>query len=364
MRSLLWVSWVWCIAAAACTHAAPVKCPEPVQPVAAVPGSGEPQPPPPRAPDLDDPGVISQSQAFLAAFDKADIATVRSMLGASFVNFQRARFYDGAYVGKALQGRIDRKLPVRSRTCKDERVFRGPGVAIYVGSCSEQIPANADMPATSYEGWETIAWVPEGGAWKVAHWQGQKGGIEAEREDWNEAFRKSTSFKTTANQHLIDSVRGRKPGLALDVAMGQGRNALYLAAQKWRVTGVDISDEGIRMAKEAAAKDRLKLVTVQADITKYDFGTARWDLVTLIYAGDDPKLIERIKPSIRKGGLFVVEYFHEDATQGTGIGGFATGELAALFADGWKILKDQVVEDIADWSLRKTKLVRFVAEKK
>ncbi|MBA3393967.1 MAG: class I SAM-dependent methyltransferase [Deltaproteobacteria bacterium] len=359
MRSLLWVSWI--AAAAACTHAAPVKCPEST--AAAVVPSDSPPAPPPRAPELDDHGVISQSQAFLAAIDKADVATFQSMLGVSFVNFQRARFYDAAYFSKALKGRIDRKLPPRSRTCKDERVFRGPNVAIYVGACVEQIPAHADSPSTIYEGWETIAWVPEGGVWKVAHWQGQKGGIEAEREDWNEAYRKSTSFKTTANQHLIDSVRGRKPGLALDVAMGQGRNALYLASQKWRVTGVDISDEGIRMAKEAAAKAKLKLQTVQADNNKYDFGTARWDLVTLIYAGDDPKLVERIKPSIRKGGLFVVEYFHEDATQGTGIGGFATGELAALFADGWKIVKDEVVEDVADWTLRKTKLVRFLAEK-
>lgn len=360
MRSLLWVSWV--VASAACTHAAPVKCPEPVQ---AAPGSGESQPePPPRAPELDDPGVISQSQAFLAAVDKADLATFRSMLGASFVNFQRARFYDGPYFGNILQSRIDRKLPTRSRTCKDERVFRGPGVAIYVGLCTEQIPAHADTPTTSSEGWDTIVWVPDGSTWKVAHWHWQKGGIEAEQDDWNETYRKATHFKTTANQHLIDSVRGRKPGLALDVAMGQGRNALYLAAQKWRVTGVDISDEGIRMAKEAAAKDKLKLQAVQADIDKYDFGTARWDLVTLIYAGDDPKLIARIKPSIRKGGLFVVEFFHENATQGTGIGGFATGELAALFADGWKIVKDEVAEDVADWSLRKTKLVRFTAEKK
>jgi 2-polyprenyl-3-methyl-5-hydroxy-6-metoxy-1,4-benzoquinol methylase len=35
--------------------------------------------------------------------------------------------------------------------------------------------------------------------------------------------------------------------------MGQGRNALYLASLGWRVTGIDISDEGIRQAREAAA---------------------------------------------------------------------------------------------------------------
>jgi len=118
----------------------------------------------------------------------------------------------------------------------------------------------------------------------------------------------------------------------------------------------------VRIAKETAAAQKLKLDTVLVDIDKYEFGTSRWDLVTLIYAGDDAKTIERIKPSIRKGGLFVVEFFHSEATQGTGIGGFEKGELAKQFA-GWKIIKDEVVDDIADWGLRKTKLVRFAAEK-
>jgi 2-polyprenyl-3-methyl-5-hydroxy-6-metoxy-1,4-benzoquinol methylase len=32
--------------------------------------------------------------------------------------------------------------------------------------------------------------------------------------------------------------------------MGQGRNAIYLAPQGWKVTGIDISDEGIRITKQ------------------------------------------------------------------------------------------------------------------
>ena len=117
------------------------------------------------------------------------------------------------------------------------------------------------------------------------------------------------------------------------------------------------------MLAPAATAQKLKLDTVLMDIAKYDFGTSRWDLVTLIYAGSDPKLVDRIKPSIRKGGLFVVEFFHTEATQGTGIGGFETDELSKKFATGWKIVKNEVVDDIADWGLRRTKLVRFAAEK-
>jgi len=342
----------------ACPKAPEPKCPEqPAAPVtAAVP------PPAPKAPELDDQAVISQSHAFLDAFDKADSAAFKALIGPTFVRFARSRFYDAAYFVKSMDAARERKVPASTRVCKDERVSRSAGVAIYFGSCVVSTPAFGEMPATSLEGWEALFWVPDGETWRVANWEWARGGIDAEREDWNDKFRTAIDFKTTANQFLMEVVKGRRVGAALDIATGQGRNALYLAGQRWRVTGVDISDEGLRLAKEAAAAQKLKLDLVQQDIDKYDFGTSKWDLVTMIYAPSDPKLIARIKPSIRKGGVFVLEFFHKEATQGTGIGGFETGELAKHFA-GWKILKDQVVEDIADWGLRKTKLVRFAAEK-
>ena len=83
----------------------------------------------------------------------------------------------------------------------------------------------------------------------------------------------------------------------------------------------------------------------------------------MIYAGVDPALVERMKPSLKKGGLFVLEGFHADSAMAKIGGGWKDGQLAALFKDGYKILRDDVVEDIADWSLTKQKLVRFVAEK-
>jgi SAM-dependent methyltransferase len=318
--------------------------------------------PAPKLPELDDQAVISQSRAFLFAHDSADVTAFRALAAKAFVRFGRSRFYDLAFFAQDLAQRHERKMPAASRECTSEKVFRTPVSAIYVGSCVVRISAYGENPASTGESWETLVWAPEGDTWKVLHWQRQRSGVDADREDWNDVFRTGTAFKTTANQFLIDVTRGRRVGAALDIAMGQGRNAIYLASQKWRVTGIDISDEGIRIAKETAATQKLKLDTVRMDIAKYDFGTARWDLVTLIYAGDETKLIDRIKPSIRRGGLFVVEFFHTESTQGTGIGGFETGELAKQFA-GWKIVKDEVVEDIADWGLRKTKLVRFAAEK-
>jgi 2-polyprenyl-3-methyl-5-hydroxy-6-metoxy-1,4-benzoquinol methylase len=61
-------------------------------------------------------------------------------------------------------------------------------------------------------------------------------------------------FKAAASQFLVRMVEGRKPGKALDVAMGQGRNSHYLAAQGWDVTGYDISEAGMAQARRLAER--------------------------------------------------------------------------------------------------------------
>jgi hypothetical protein len=103
---------------------------------------------------------------------------------------------------------------------------------------------------------------------------------------------------------------------------------------------------------------------VEADLATWDLGREKWDLVVFVYAGADPKDVERIKTSLRPGGLVVVEVFHADGTGGTRSGGFATGQLARLFGDTFTIVRDETVDDVADWGgPSKTKLVRFVATK-
>jgi hypothetical protein len=66
---------------------------------------------------------------------------------------------------------------------------------------------------------------------------------------------------------------------------------------------------------------------------------------------------------LKKGGLFIVEYYHQDGDNSP-MKGFTTGQLAALFADGFDILRDDVVEDAPDWALDRTTLVRFFARKR
>jgi len=333
-------------------------------PIAATPCPATVAPPPATAPALDEAAVKQMSHAVLDAWDRAAGDELEDVLGPSFVQYEEQRFLPREAFFKGIKTRADRHAPVHSRTWGDERVFASGTAVVYVGDAVEHVPADGDVAAYDEEGSNTLVWTRDGGRWVAVLWQWDPAGLEAERARWDRWLQHG-HFNHAPNQTLVAAVKGRKPGTALDLATGQGRNAVFLATQGWKVTGVDISDEGLRLAREHAAHERVKLDTVQADLDTYDLGKDKWDLVTMIYAGNDTKLVERIKPAVRKGGLFVTEYFAFDSElAGGGAGGWNPKDLEAAFEDGWTILRDDHVEDSADWAgQRKTKLVRFVAQK-
>jgi SAM-dependent methyltransferase len=114
----------------------------------------------------------------------------------------------------------------------------------------------------------------------------------------------------TPNAFLVDTIKGQRPGKALDIGMGEGRNAIYLAQQGWQVTGLDLSEVGVRMAN---ARARELSVTIDAriqDIDKFEMGTAQWDLVCLLYFPIPESLRhlhDRIAKALKPGGNVIIE---------------------------------------------------------
>lgn len=309
-------------------------------------------------PALDEATVKAKSREFLAAVDNQDARTFADTVSSTFSLFYQQRLFDGPRFAEMIAGQRERHVPVHSRVYAEEKVFLAGASAIYLGHDTEHVPSDGEHPAVDRDGWDTLVWTRDADRWRLAHWGWQAGGLDAERSMWDQTYREGVGFNQKPNQLLVDTVKGVKPGTALDLAMGQGRNAVFLANAGWKVTGVDISEEGMRIAREKAPK----LVTINATIEAYDPGVEKFDLVTLIYAGDDHAVIAKAQKALRHKGLFVAEFFAKSA--GTNIGGFAPGELAALFKDGWKILVDAQVEDTADWaSQRKLSLARFVAQR-
>lgn len=173
-------------------------------------------------------------------------------------------------------------------------------------------------------------------------------------------------FNTEPNTLLVEAVRNVKPGRALDIHMGQGRNALFLASRGWAVTGFDYSAEGVRVARAAAAKAGVKLAAVVARHEDFDFGRERWDLVVMSYTWVPLRggpHIDRIVASLAPGGLLVFEHLMDESGSERAAAWLPRpNELPQLFGC-LRILCYEDVRARADWSWRPERIARLVAGK-
>ena len=72
---------------------------------------------------------------------------------------------------------------------------------------------------------------------------------------WNAKYSTDEFIYTkTANRFVIELCKGLTPGLAIDLAGGEGRNTVWLAEQRWRVENVDISEVGLAKCEAFAAE--------------------------------------------------------------------------------------------------------------
>lgn len=180
-----------------------------------------------------------------------------------------------------------------------------------------------------------------------------------EGEFYDKIYAEGPRFNPEPNRLLTEAARLRPPGQALDVGMGQGRNAIFLAKKGWQVTGFDISKVGLQQARASALKLKLPLEAVFSGDEQFDFGREQWDLIAIIYALEK-RSVRRAREALKQGGLLVVE-----SGRKTGKGlpfEYAPGELAKMLK-GFRLLKYEEVEDVADWDLKRVPLVRVIAER-
>lgn len=190
--------------------------------------------------------------------------------------------------------------------------------------------------------------------------------IRAKREDleielWNQILTSdSPRLNREPNAFLVEMAKGRKPGKALDVGMGQGRNAIWLAQQGWETTGFDPAARAVEVARRNAEKLGLNLKVATTKDSEFDFGEAKWDLILLSYV-DMRHLAARVVKGLAPGGIVIAEYFHQDS-QGVA-GGFGDNELMMLF-QGLRVARYEDAEGIADFGKTRDRLVRLAAEKR
>ena len=191
-----------------------------------------------------------------------------------------------------------------------------------------------------------------------------------DRAVWDRVYTDEiSSIATYPNRFLAEVVQGRKPGRALDLGMGQGRNSLFLARLGWDVTGIDISGKGIDLALKEAARLGLKIKCVVSNISAFDVGRDRWDLIVGTYMG---RLILFAAPQLTKGlgpeGLLVIEHYRRDVNRVSLSGGslgYPVNALLETFVPALRIVRYEEVLDFPDWGDQgeRAPLVRMLARK-
>jgi tellurite methyltransferase len=100
-------------------------------------------------------------------------------------------------------------------------------------------------------------------------------------------------------------------GKALVLAMGEGRNAVFLAGNGFDVDGCDISEKAVEKARRFSQESDVTLNAFVADLEEYKIPADKYDLITCFYY-THRDLIPQIKEGLRKGGMVMLETYSID----------------------------------------------------
>jgi tellurite methyltransferase len=148
--------------------------------------------------------------------------------------------------------------------------------------------------------------------------EGQEEEMEPDQKRWDKRFReKEFALGKEANAFLRRHIGLLPRGRALDIAAGEGRNAVFLAQHGFNVDAVDISRIGLRKAQKLAKETGVKIGTLCADLVTYQIEQDQYDLIANFYFLKR-RLIPKIKKGLKKGGMVIFEtYILEQRMLGT-----------------------------------------------
>jgi len=151
------------------------------------------------------------------------------------------------------------------------------------------------------------------------------------REDWDKRYAAVENlWATRPNRFLVAEVAELPPGRALDLACGEGQNAIWLASLGWEVTGVDYSKVAIAKANARAERDGVTVEFAPADLVEYEPEHAAYDLVLVLYlhipSAQRGAVHAKASAALAPGGTFLL-LGHDRANLTDGVGGPSDPDL-------------------------------------
>ncbi|MHB1504778.1 MAG: class I SAM-dependent methyltransferase [Acidimicrobiales bacterium] len=141
---------------------------------------------------------------------------------------------------------------------------------------------------------------------------------------WDDRYRSTDLlWGSGPNVWLAAEAEGLPPGRAMDLACGEGRNAIWLAEQGWRSTGVDFSAVALDKGRAMAAERGVSVEWIRADLATYEPPESAFDLVVLAYLHLPREVLAsvlgRAITALAPGGsLLVIGHDLANLTEGVG----------------------------------------------
>jgi tellurite methyltransferase len=145
------------------------------------------------------------------------------------------------------------------------------------------------------------------------------GVLKTDQKKWNKRFGKKTfALGKEPNLFLKRHLSLLSKGKTLDMATGEGRNAVFLAQNGFEVDAVDISREGLKKVRKLAREKGVKVNALLVDLDRYQIEENRYDLIANLYFLKR-RLIPQIRKGLKKGGTVLFEtYLLEHRTLAAG----------------------------------------------
>ena len=175
----------------------------------------------------------------------------------------------------------------------------------------------------------------------------------SKRQLWNDRYAgQELIWSAGPNELFASQVSGLQPGKALDVACGEGRNAIWLAEEGWDVTAIDFSDVGIKKASQIAEKRGVSLTWIAEDVSTWNLPQEEYDLVAVLYlhTGEaERKLwLRNVLNTVKPSGTFIY-IGHDPSNIASGVGG--PQDLALLPS------VDEITNTMEDFQIESAKII-------
>jgi SAM-dependent methyltransferase len=166
---------------------------------------------------------------------------------------------------------------------------------------------------------------------------------------WDERYRASASvWGAEPNRWVAEQLSDLQPGIAVDLACGEGRNAVWLAARGWRVYAIDFSTVALEKGRELERQHppQIAVAWLAGDVTE-TVPPEPVDLALICYlqlpADARRAAVRAAAESLAPGGTLLV-IGHDSRNLAEGTGGPQDPSVLFTAAD--------IADDVADLGLR------------